>query len=121
MHYSGIVTAKHLVTVLMIKHEQFQKNADPCFIRNVSKKQPSSPRHEPRQDENYSSSGRIIRPMNVLMYCPTCKKQARVALLNAATREKLRAEIESGTAIQVIHSDTEGDHIWTLSTEETGK
>jgi len=76
------------------------------------------PVSEPKQDENYSSSGRIIRPMNVLMYCPTCKKQARVALLNAATREKLRAEIESGTAIQVIHSDTEGDHIWTLSTEE---
>ena len=52
------------------------------------------------------------------MYCPTCKKQARVGLLNATSREKLKAEVESGTPIQVIHSDTEGDHIWTLSAEE---
>lgn len=56
--------------------------------------------------------------MNVLMYCPTCKKQVRVGLLNAASREKLKAVIESGAPIQVMHTDAEGEHIWTLSADE---
>jgi hypothetical protein len=60
----------------------------------------------------------IFNSMNVLMYCPTCKKQARVGLLNATSREKLKVEIESGAPIHVMHTDTEGDHIWTLSAKE---
>jgi len=56
--------------------------------------------------------------MYVLMYCPTCKRQARVGLLNAASREKLRAEIESGSPIQVMHTTADSDHIWTLSAKE---
>ncbi len=56
--------------------------------------------------------------MNVRMYCPTCKKQVRVGLLNAPSREKLKAEIESGAPIQVMHTDADGDHIWTLSAAE---
>lgn len=63
--------------------------------------------------------GAIIRTMNVLMYCPTCKKQVRVGLLNAPTREKLKSEIESGAPVHVMHTDADGDHIWTLSAEET--
>ena len=56
--------------------------------------------------------------MNVRMYCPTCKKQARVGLLNATSRERLKEEIESGVPIQAMHTDSEGDHIWTLSAKE---
>jgi hypothetical protein len=56
--------------------------------------------------------------MNVRMYCPTCKKQVRVGLLNAPSREKLKAEIASGAPIQVMHTDADSDHIWTLSAEE---
>jgi hypothetical protein len=68
--------------------------------------------------------GAIIRTMHVLMCRPTCKKQARVWLLNAASREKLKSEIESGAPIQMMHTDAEGRHIWTLSAKvaaELGK
>jgi hypothetical protein len=59
--------------------------------------------------------------MYLLMYCPTCKKQARVGVLNATSREKLTPEIESGAPIQVMHTDAEGDHIWTLSAKEAAE
>jgi hypothetical protein len=68
-----------------------------------------------------ASPGAIIRTMYMLMYCPTCKKQARVGLLNATSREKLKAEVESGAPIQVMHTDAEGDHIWTLGAKEASE
>jgi len=60
------------------------------------RKRNSKPRALVRSRASSRFPGAIILTRYLMMYCPTGKKQERVGLLNAASREKLKAEIESG-------------------------